>query len=88
MQIYETLLAMAWPREFLVEYTSGERELLLRGDGVAIIPPGDDPEGFGGLSATLPKKHPSNRKEIGRYVRFTELKGIFTTEGRKLWPVQ
>src|SRR5437868_5740401 len=86
MQPYEELIAMDWPREFLVEYVNGEREQLLRGDGVAIIRPDDDPEGFGGLSADLPKKHPRNQKQGGRYVRFTELRSILSIDGRKLWP--
>ncbi len=55
--IHEELLKIRWPREFVVEYTDGSRERLLRGDGVAIIPPADDLEGHGALCAEIPRKH-------------------------------
>ncbi|WP_439622545.1 hypothetical protein [Gemmata sp.] len=84
MTIYEQLLALDWPPAFVVEYTSGEREQLLRGDGVGITPPADDPEGIGGVDADLPRKHPRNQV-IGRYVRFSELRAVLTLEGLTLW---
>ena len=86
--ISDELLAIDWPDEFIVEYADGSRELLLRGkDGVAVIPPADDPEGCGALSATLPKKHPRNQKQGGRFIRFSELRGVYTRDGRRLWSI-
>jgi len=87
MQVHEELLAINWPSEFLVEYTNGEREWLLRGDGVSFTLPNDDPEGCGGLSAQLPKRHPRNQKTVARYIPFTELCSVFTVEGLRLWPL-
>ncbi|MFO0812476.1 MAG: hypothetical protein U0796_04625 [Gemmatales bacterium] len=83
--MYEQLLAIVWPPVFVIEYTCGGRERLLRGGGVSITPPADDPEGVGGLSADLPQKHPHNRP-IGRYVRFSELRAVLSLDGRRLWP--
>ena len=85
MAIYEELLELEWPSEFIIEYVDGNRERLIRGDGVFITPPADDPEGHGALSANLPKKHPRHQ-QIGRYIRFTELRAIDTPDGRRLWP--
>jgi hypothetical protein len=85
MAIYEELCGSRWPSEFDVEYADGTRERLLRGDGVLIMPPAADPEGCGGLSAEMPKKHPRNRKNRGRYVRFNELRAIHSSDGRLLW---
>ena len=86
MAIFDELLAIKWPREFIVEFESGARERLLRGEGVCITPPTDDPEGIGGLDANLPKKHPRNQRQCGRYVRFTELRAIYSIDGHRLWP--
>lgn len=83
--VYEQLLALDWPPEFVVEYAGGGRERLLRGGGVGVTPPVDDPEGVGGLSADLPRKHPRNRP-VGRYVRFSELRAVRALDGRRLWP--
>jgi len=86
MAIHEELLEIHWPEEFVVEYADGARERLLRGDGVQVIPPEDDPEGRGALCASLPKRHPRNQKQRGGYVRFTELRAIYSPGGRLLWP--
>jgi len=85
MAIYEELCEIRWPSEFDVQYADGTRERLLRGDGVVVIPPADDPEGCGSLSADLPKKHPRNQMKCGRYVRFNELRAIYSSDGRLLW---
>ncbi|HEY1189123.1 MAG TPA: hypothetical protein VGE74_15825 [Gemmata sp.] len=84
MTIFDELLLIKWPNEFIIEYCDGLKERLLRGEGVAITPPADDPEGIGGISAELPKKHPRNQS-IGRCVRFDQLRAIYTTDGRQLW---
>ena len=84
MPIYEALRAIPWPGEFIVEYTNGTRERLLRGNGVEITPPDDDPEGCGTLTAELPKKHPRN-STYGRGIRFTELRAILSIDGQVLW---
>jgi hypothetical protein len=86
MAIYEELCGIQWPNEFVVEYADGTRERLLRGDGVGVIPPADDPEGYGALCADLPKRHPRNQKQCGRHVRFSELRAIYSPDGRLLWP--
>jgi hypothetical protein len=86
MSIFEELLALDWPGEFVVEYADGSRERLLRGEGIALAPPSDDPVGSGFLSADLPAKHPRYQKRVRRVVRFTELRGIFASDGRRLWP--
>lgn len=83
--VAEQLLALDWPAEFVVEYADGSRERLLRGSGVCVTPPGDDPEGIGGFDAELPRKHPRNRPH-GRYVRFSELRAVLAIDGRRLWP--
>ena len=84
MPIYEDLCAIPWPSEFVVEYADGTRERLLRGSGVLVTPPADDPEGIGVLCADLPKKHPRNQQH-GRQVNFAELRAITTVDGRVLW---
>jgi hypothetical protein len=86
MAIYEELCGIHWSNEFVVEYADGRRERLLRGDGVGVIPPADDPEGYGALCAALPKRHPRSQKQCERHVRFTELRAIYSPDGRLLWP--
>ena len=86
MAIVDELMAIDWPDEFVVEYADGARERLLRGEGVEILLPADDPEGCGALSADIPKKHPRNQKMCGRHIRFTELRAIYSVDGRRLWP--
>ncbi|QEH39005.1 hypothetical protein OJF2_76170 [Aquisphaera giovannonii] len=54
MAIHEPLREIRGPGEFDVEYIDGTRERPLRGDGVLIVPPADDPKGCGGPSARLP----------------------------------
>jgi hypothetical protein len=84
MPIYEDLCAIPWPSAFVVEYTDGTRERLLRGSGVFITPPADDLEGIGALCAELPKKHPRNQQR-GRHVCFAELRAITAVDRRVLW---
>ena len=85
LSVDEQLLAFNWPPEFVVEYASGGRERLLRGNGVSITPPADDPEGVGGLTAELPRKSPRSQP-IGRFVRFSELRAVLGLDGCRLWP--
>jgi len=85
--VIDELMGLSWPEEFDVEYVDGSRERLLRGDGVTFTLPDDDPESVGGISANLPKKHSQNQKQLGRYVRLTELRAILTKDGHQLWPV-
>lgn len=86
MEVFDGLLALDWPNEFIVEYANGAREHLLRGNGVSLLLPDDDPERCGSLTADLPTKHRRNQKRTSRCVRFTELRGIYTIQGRRLWP--
>lgn len=87
MAIFDELLTIAWPDEFVVEYADGAKERLLRGEGVSLIRPEDHPEGCGSLSADLPKKHPRNQKQYGRHIRFTALRGLYSLDGHRLWPI-
>lgn len=87
MSIFESLSKVRFPAEFIVEYQDGKRETLLRGNGVGLTAPGDDPDGIGDFSARIPKKHPQNQKHCGRVVRFSELQAIYSTDGTLLWPV-
>jgi hypothetical protein len=86
MGIFEELLAIDWPDEFIIEYADGTKERLHRGDGVALTPPTDDPKGLGGLSANLPKTHLHIQKQCGRHVRLNDLLAIYSTDGQRLWP--
>jgi len=86
MAIFDELRGLLWPGEFVVEYEDSRRERLLSGEGVLLTPPADDPRGYGALTADLPKKHPRNQKQCGRQVEFTELRAVYSLDGRKLWP--
>ncbi|WP_422931887.1 hypothetical protein [Singulisphaera sp. PoT] len=86
MSIFEELRLIRWPSEFDVEYANGRRERLLRGEGVSIISPDDDPNGRGALCADLPPKHPRNQKRGGRYIYLDELRAIRSSDGSLLWP--
>jgi hypothetical protein len=86
MATYEGLRGFDWPTEFVVEYADGTRERLLRGDGVGVMPPADDPEGCGAVFAESPRKHPRNQQRGGRYIRLTELRAVYAPDGRLLWP--
>jgi hypothetical protein len=85
MTTFEQFLRLKWPDEFVVEYLDGKTETLLRGEGVTMLRPEDDPEGFGGFSAELPKKHPRNQAQGCRHVRFTEVKSLCTASGQIFW---
>jgi hypothetical protein len=83
--IYEQLLSITWPDEFVVIYSDGRSERLLKGEGVIIMLPADDPDGVGGISADLPMKHPRNQKKGGRYISFTDLKALKSINGGLIW---
>jgi|GEM_PF-1596389 len=83
--IYESLLAVKWPSEFTVEYTNGRRERLLKGEGVCFDWPGDAENGVGGWGASLPKKHPRNQKQIGRWISYLDLRVVYDSDGALLW---
>ncbi|MEK6261107.1 MAG: hypothetical protein AABP62_21115 [Planctomycetota bacterium] len=85
MSGWEELMQVSWPGEFVIEYVDGSTELLLSGDGVSFTPAADAPDGIGAIHADLPKKHPANQKQIGRYVRYSELQAIHTPDGRVIW---
>ena len=63
MELSEDLLALNWPDSFVVVYRDGTSERLLKGSGVCVTPPADEPDGFGAFSALIPKKHPQNQKQ-------------------------
>lgn len=83
---FQALSQLKWPDEFVVEYHDGQQERLLRGEGVSVMPPADDPENIGGFTGDAPPKHPRNQKRIGRFVRFSELRAIYDKQGKRLWP--
>lgn len=85
MDLTEDLRAIDWPESFCVFYCDGTSELLLRGDGIGLTPPQDDPDGIGGFDACIPKKHPKNQHQVGRYVRYTELQKIVGADGTILF---
>ncbi len=69
--VYEQLLALDWPREFMVEYVAGDRERLLRGDSVQITRPDDDPEDVGGIVRAIaaqasPQSAPRSLRPVQR----------------------
>ncbi|GAB5405921.1 MAG: hypothetical protein Aurels2KO_41520 [Aureliella sp.] len=87
MDISDDLLALEWPASFVVVYRDGTSELLLKGAGICVTPPADEPDGFGAFSALIPKKHPQNQKQCGRHVRFVELDRILDEDGNVLYQV-
>ena len=66
MDIAAQLLDLDWPDSFVVRYRDGTTERLLRGNGIHVTPPADDPDGHGGFSADIPKKHPHNQTQCLR----------------------
>lgn len=85
MDIASELSAINWPEAFVVHYRDGRSERLLRADGVTITPPGDDPNGIGGLTASIPEKHPRNQ-QILRWVSLADLLAIQDERGNSLFP--
>jgi DNA-binding transcriptional LysR family regulator len=85
MSIAEELYSLEWPDEFIVEYTDGTVQRLLRGRGVTVLPPSDDVKGIGALIATIPPKHPSSHEAIGMYIPFNLLQAIRSLDGQLLW---
>lgn len=85
MDLTEDLRAIDWPESFHVFYCDGSSELLLRGDGISLTPPLDDPDGIGGFDALIPKKHPKHQHQGGRYIRYTELHKIVGADGTILF---
>ena len=85
MDIAGQLLSLNWPDAFVVRYRDRTSERLLRNDGVHVTPAADDPDGHGGFIADLPKKHPRNQKQCGRYVSFADLLAIRDENGDVLW---
>ena len=87
MDISDDLLALKWPSSFTVIYRDGTSERLLKGAGVCVTPPADEPDGFGAFSALIPKKHPQNQKQGYRHVRFVDLDRILDEAGSLLYHV-
>ncbi|MEM8735492.1 MAG: hypothetical protein AAGG44_14760 [Planctomycetota bacterium] len=87
MDISDDLLALEWPDSFRMVYCDGTSERLLRGEGVNVILPGDNPKGMGAFCADIPKKHSQNQTQCGRQFRFTELDRILDEDGSVLYRV-
>ena len=87
LDISDDLLALEWPDSFVVVYRDGTSERLLRGSGITVSLPGDEPDGFGAFCADIPKKHSQNQKQSGRHVRFVELDRILDEDGNVLYRV-
>ncbi|WP_145121240.1 hypothetical protein [Rosistilla oblonga] len=85
MDAIAELAALDWPNAFVVHYADGATERLLCGIGVTLTPPGDDPEGHGGIGAQIPPKHPQNQKRLERYVSLADLEAICSEHGDELW---
>jgi hypothetical protein len=85
-KIFSEFENIRWPERFVVVYVDGNSEILLRGEGVILEWPGDDPiYGIGGFIADIPKKHPANRQQTGRYVWFNQVVRIEDDKGHILW---
>ena len=87
MDISDDLLALHWPDSFVVVFRDGTSERLLRGTGITVSLPGDEPDGFGAFCAEIPKKHSQNQKQCGRHIRFVELDHILDEIGNVLYRV-
>ena len=87
MDISADLLALHWPDSFVVVYRDGTSERLLRGSGITVSLPGDEPDGCGAFCADIPKKHLQNQKQCGRHVRFVDLDHILDGDGNVLYRV-
>jgi len=87
MDISDDLLDLDWPESFVVVYRDGTSERLLRGTGITVSLPGDEPDGVGAFCADIPKKHPQNQKQCGRHVRFDQLDHILDDDGNVLYRV-
>ena len=87
MDIFEDLRALDWPDSFVVVYRDGTSERLLRGSGITVSLPGDEPDGFGAFCADIPKKHPQNQKQCRLHVRFVELDRILDEDGNVFYRV-
>lgn len=88
MSIYDDLWGLSWPESFIVVWRDGASERLLRGEGIDLLHPNDDPDGLGAMMATVPKRHPQNQKTIGRYIRFDELDRILDEDGTVVYRVR
>lgn len=86
MSVFQEFTELDWPEEFVVEYLDGQRERLLRGDGVSVMSPSDDPDGIGGFDGYLPKKSRHTRSQGLRFVRFSEVRAIFDSKDSQIWP--
>ena len=85
MDLSDDLLDLDWPESFIVVYRDGTSERLLRGSGVSVSLPDDDPDGIGAFCAEIPQKHPSNQKKGVRHVRFTDLAQLLGESGNVLY---
>lgn len=84
MDLTEALREIDWPDSFYDLYCDGQSELLLRGDGIALTPPSDDPDGIGGFDATIPKRQLEQQFQGRRYVPYNELDRIVAVDGNVL----
>jgi len=85
MNISEELLALDWLSSFIVVYRDGTSERLLKGSGISVTSPMDEPDGFGAFSADIPKRHSQNQKQGSRHIRFVELDRILDDDGNVLY---
>lgn len=85
VRIFNELSELDWPPEITVETHNGRLERMI-GDGYCLVPPGDDPEEIGYLSGAMPKKHPRSQFNGLVSVSFKDLKAIFASDRRQLWP--
>jgi len=84
----DDFLAIQWPDTFVVHRIDGNSETLLKGQGVSYEGPEDDPEGRGGISATmLPAKSGQGHRYLRHYY-FNEFARITDTKGGVLWEAQ
>ncbi len=86
IRIFNELSELEWPEEITVETHDGRSEQMI-GDEYCLVPPGDDPDEIGYLSGAMPKKN--HRSQFRGYVSvsFKDLKAIFASDGRQIWPI-
>lgn len=84
-RIFNELYEIEWPPEITVETLDGRSEQMI-GDGYCLVPPGDDPDEIGYLSGAMPKTHPRSQFNGLVSVSFKDLKAIFASDGRQIWP--
>lgn len=87
-KIYNELLDLDWPSQYVVEYHDGKSETFVKWQGVFLEDPNDDEEGIGGMMSTFQNQDSSNKTPDAKYIRFNEINTITDVNGNILWQSQ